>query len=96
MASAAPGASGASGPEASPNSKPVFAQAPDLDVQALEKELDALLLGGYGAGGSESSGGRWRLTESGKGIERNFRFKGFKKTWVSVPLVFHSVYFYFF
>lgn len=30
-----------------------------------------------------ANGGRWALIESGKGVERSFRFKTFKKTWVS-------------
>jgi 4a-hydroxytetrahydrobiopterin dehydratase len=30
-----------------------------------------------------SGGGRWTLIESGKGVERGFKFKTFKKTWVS-------------
>lgn len=29
-----------------------------------------------------SNGGRWQLTDTGNGLERNFRFKTFKKTWV--------------
>jgi len=28
-----------------------------------------------------SSGGKWRLIDSGKGLERSFKFKTFKKTW---------------
>ncbi|GAB7355072.1 hypothetical protein MBLNU459_g5661t2 [Dothideomycetes sp. NU459] len=28
-----------------------------------------------------SGGGRWRLTDDGKGLERGFRFKTFKATW---------------
>ena|SRR6266536_6317053 len=38
------------------------------------KDVSALLRG---------SGGKWELTGSGKGVERGFKFKTFKKTWVS-------------
>ncbi|KAF4625853.1 hypothetical protein G7Y89_g12315 [Cudoniella acicularis] len=31
--------------------------------------------------------GKWALTSSGKGIERNFKFKGFKKCWEFMNLV---------
>ncbi len=35
----------------------------------------------------KDGGGRWTLLSSGMGIERSFRFKGFKKTWVCrIPL----------
>ncbi|RFU24641.1 hypothetical protein B7463_g11698, partial [Scytalidium lignicola] len=54
--------------------KPLFSEAPGVDMEALEKELGRLLVG-------EEGGGKWRLTEKGNGIERSFRFKGFKKTW---------------
>lgn len=30
----------------------------------------------------KNNGGKWVLIESGKGIERGFKFKGFKKCWV--------------
>jgi hypothetical protein len=30
----------------------------------------------------KSNGGKWALTESRKGVERTFKFKTFKKTWV--------------
>jgi len=30
----------------------------------------------------KSNGGKWTLIESGKGVERGFKFKTFKKTWV--------------
>jgi 4a-hydroxytetrahydrobiopterin dehydratase len=29
--------------------------------------------------------GRWRLCNDGKGVEREFRFKTFKATWVPYP-----------
>ncbi|RDL31440.1 uncharacterized protein BP5553_09649 [Venustampulla echinocandica] len=32
-------------------------------------------------------GGRWTLIPSGKGIERRFQFKGFKKTWEFMNLI---------
>ncbi|KAH8667559.1 transcriptional coactivator/pterin dehydratase [Tricladium varicosporioides] len=37
-----------------------------------QKDIENLLKG---------NGGKWRLTENGKGLERPFRFKGFKKCW---------------
>jgi hypothetical protein len=37
----------------------------------------------------KSNGGKWLLIESGKGVERSFKFKTFKKTWVC-PLSFTS------
>jgi 4a-hydroxytetrahydrobiopterin dehydratase len=46
------------------------------------KDLEPLLKG---------NGGTWVLIESGKGVERSFKFKTFKKTWVclshSLPLI---------
>lgn len=38
-----------------------------------QKDLSPLL---------KSNGGKWTLIESGKGIERGFRFRGFKRCWV--------------
>jgi hypothetical protein len=40
------------------------------------KELSPLL---------KSNGGKWALIDSGKGVERSFKFKTFKKTWVCRP-----------
>jgi hypothetical protein len=34
----------------------------------------------------KANGGKWVLTESGKGVERSFKFKTFKKTWVCLLL----------
>lgn len=34
-----------------------------------------------------SNGGKWTLIESGKGLERNFKFKTFKKTWEFMNIV---------
>jgi hypothetical protein len=34
----------------------------------------------------KSNGGKWTLIESGKGVERTFKFKTFKKTWVRFVL----------
>lgn len=31
----------------------------------------------------KENGGKWELIETGKGLERGFKFKTFKKTWVS-------------
>jgi pterin-4a-carbinolamine dehydratase len=39
----------------------------------LRRLVGALLVDG---------GGRWTLSKSGKGLEREVRFKTFKKTWV--------------
>merc|ERR1712098_842095 len=35
----------------------------------------------------KSNGGKWTLIESGKGVERGFKFKTFKKTWEFMNLV---------
>ncbi|KAG4431920.1 hypothetical protein IFR05_012590 [Cadophora sp. M221] len=35
----------------------------------------------------KGNGGKWTLIESGKGVERGFRFKGFKKTWEFMNIV---------
>ncbi|PVH73329.1 transcriptional coactivator/pterin dehydratase [Cadophora sp. DSE1049] len=35
----------------------------------------------------KSNGGKWALIETGKGVERGFRFKTFKKTWEFMNLV---------
>lgn len=45
----------------------------NYDPEQGAKDLDPLL---------KSNGGKWGLIESGKGVERSFRFKTFKKTWV--------------
>ncbi|RDW61519.1 hypothetical protein BP5796_11411 [Coleophoma crateriformis] len=39
----------------------------------LERQLSPLL---------KENGGRWTLTSEGNGVERGFKFKGFKKCWV--------------
>ena len=46
----------------------------NYDPEQGARDLAPLLPGG---------GGRWALIESGRGVERRFRFKTFKKTWVS-------------
>lgn len=46
------------------------------EVGEGEKELVALV-------GGEGGEGRWEVIDTGKGIERSFRFKGFGKAWVS-------------
>lgn len=51
---------------------PVFSSS--YDPKQGVQDLAPLLAG---------SGGRWALIESGKGVERSFKFKTFKKTWVS-------------
>jgi len=35
----------------------------------------------------KDNGGKWSLIDSGKGIERGFKFKGFKKCWEFMNLV---------
>ena len=55
-----------------PAQTPVFSS--NYDPEQGARDLAPLLAGG---------GGRWALIESGKGVERRFRFKTFKKTWVS-------------
>lgn len=46
----------------------------NYDPEQGARDLAPLLAG---------EGGKWALIESGKGVERNFKFKTFKKTWVS-------------
>ncbi len=46
------------------------------DPSALTASLAPLLT---------TNGGRWTLTADGEGLERNFQFKTFAKTWVSHP-----------
>ncbi|KAI9731086.1 MAG: hypothetical protein M1818_007943 [Claussenomyces sp. TS43310] len=43
------------------------------DAETLSTSLASL---------AEAEGGRWRLMTNGKGVERTFKFKTFKKTWV--------------
>ncbi|XMA14945.1 hypothetical protein WAI453_007736 [Rhynchosporium graminicola] len=50
---------------------PVFSSTYPADK--ANEELSPLL---------KSSGGKWTLIESGKGVERGFKFKTFKKTWI--------------
>jgi len=45
----------------------------NYDPEQGMKDLNPLL---------KSNGGKWGLIESGKGVERSFKFKTFKKTWV--------------
>lgn len=51
-----------------------FFPAQGEDEARLTRKLNVLL---------EERGGRWRLTEDGKGIERCFRFKTFDSAWVT-------------
>jgi len=46
----------------------------NYDPAQAAQDLSPLLKG---------NGGRWELIETGKGVERGFKFKTFKKTWVS-------------
>ncbi|PBP23996.1 PCD-like protein [Diplocarpon rosae] len=34
-----------------------------------------------------ANGGRWTLTENGKGVQRSFKFKTFKRTWEFMNLI---------
>ena len=45
----------------------------DEDAAALAQEATALV-----------DDGRWQLCNNGKGLERQFKFKTFKATWVSI------------
>ena len=36
-------------------------------------------------------GGRWRLCNDGKGLEREFKFKTFKATWVCLVTTIHGL-----
>jgi hypothetical protein len=63
--------------------KPIF--APGADESQLEAELTPLLIGR-----EEGNGQRWVLSREGNGIEREFRFKTFTKTWVCFSFLFFS------
>jgi hypothetical protein len=54
--------------------QPVFST--NYDSEKGTKDLETLL---------RANGGKWNLIESGKGVERSFKFKTFKKTWVCFP-----------
>ena len=43
--------------------------------EQLQQTVDMLLTDG---------GGKWTLSQSGKGLERQLQFKTFKKTWVCI------------
>lgn len=58
------------------SAEPVFSSS--YDPQQGSKDLEPLL---------RAQGGKWSLIESGKGVERSFKFKTFKKTWVCVLVV---------
>jgi 4a-hydroxytetrahydrobiopterin dehydratase len=45
----------------------------DSDTEIISNALATLL---------RSGGGRWSLTPTGNGLQRTFKFKSFKKTWV--------------
>ena len=59
----------------SPSEKPVFSS--NTDQEQATEDLKSLLR-------SEGGVGRWNLIDSGKGVERSFKFKTFKKTWVRI------------
>jgi hypothetical protein len=56
-----------------PQTQPQFSS--NYDPTQGTKDLSSLL----------HPAGKWRLIESGKGIERRVKFKGFKKCWVRFP-----------
>jgi len=56
----------------SSNPQPRFSDG--SDTTDLETSLAPLLT---------TNGGRWTLTADGEGLEREFKFKTFAKTWVS-------------
>ncbi|CAG8984098.1 hypothetical protein HYALB_00010598 [Hymenoscyphus albidus] len=56
----------------SSNPKPHFSSS-YTEEQGIQDLLPLLKTSGQG--------GRWSVIESGKGIERKFKFKGFKKCW---------------
>lgn len=56
----------------SSNPQPRFSDG--SDITALGTSLAPLLT---------TNGGRWTLTADGQGLEREFKFKTFAKTWVS-------------
>ncbi|KAI1119524.1 pterin 4 alpha carbinolamine dehydratase-domain-containing protein [Nemania sp. NC0429] len=64
----------------SPNDMPSFDRQPKVmfaggtDRGAVTEALQKLLVSG-------GAGGRWTLIPSGKGLERNFKFKTFATTW---------------
>nr|POF04143.1 hypothetical protein CFP56_21898 [Quercus suber] len=49
------------------------------DAEAVREQAAALV-----------QGGRWRVCNEGRGVEREFRFKGFKVTWVEHRCVFDA------
>jgi len=51
-------------------SPPAFSE--NEDVEALQEKLTPLLT---------INGGKWRISANGKGLERPYKFKTFKKTW---------------
>jgi hypothetical protein len=66
----------ASSRKMSTQTSPTFSS--NYSPEQRTKDLSPLLRG---------NGGRWSLIESGKGVERSFKFKTFKKTWVRVSLL---------
>ena len=75
-----------SAPSRSPSPSPKQPQQPQprfsagTPAEAAEAALPSLLLTPGGGGG-----GRWRLTANGEGLEREFKFGTFAKTWVCLP-----------
>jgi hypothetical protein len=65
------------------STSPLFSS--NYNLEKGSKDIEPLL---------RASGGKWSLIESGKGVERSFKFKTFKKTWVRfLYLVFDGVEF---
>jgi len=58
------------------HAQPTFSS--NYSPEQSSKDLQPLL---------KTSGGKWTLIESGKGVERTFKFKTFKKTWEFMNIV---------
>lgn len=62
-----------------------FSIAKGQDEKEILKYLEPLV---------RDTGGRWSVTQSGKGIHADFHFKTFKQTWVSAIRLFLFPYFH--
>ena len=62
--------------------------APILEPQLAEGQDRAYILSKLDilATGQNGAGKTWEMVLEGKGVRREFRFKGFNKCWVCVPL----------
>ncbi|KAI9859700.1 MAG: hypothetical protein M1824_003672 [Vezdaea acicularis] len=59
-----------------PDNLPIFSEGEE--VETLSEKVSSLLVIG---------GGRWTLSKDRKGIERDFQFSTFKKTWKFMNIV---------